>query len=290
MKKLLITLCVAVMLLCISLTGYAAYLGDVNGDGKVTAADARLALRMSASLEELKDTHTHDYTATEIQKQSCEKDGIIEYRCSGCDHTYRNVTKATGHEYVSTVIKQVTCIESGEEILKCKNCEHSYPKILEAYGHNFINGTCYSVGYCSRCKIKDESTTPTGHNIDPKTFKCSVCNRVLKSPVSFIPDSVDAEIAELRFWGYIGDPDTFALTKVFYCVGPFSGEPDVAYFVRMEYSYRSPRNVYKTGIRDICIYEYSNVLYTTNYGYNSDRNIQLGNKTKYYINVDEIAL
>lgn len=324
MKKLIITLCMALVMLCMALTASAAYLGDVSNDGKVTAADARailrhsanleyvndsykhladvngdkkvsaadarLALRMSAKLEELKDACKHKYTSKEIQKLTCEKDGIIEYRCSMCDHTYQDVTNAIGHEYISTVIKQVTCIESGEEIFKCKNCKYSYSEYVDALGHRFINSTCYSVGYCSRCKIKDEETIPTGHEIDPKTFKCSVCNSFLKSPVSFIPDTVESEIVKLRYFGDIGDPDTFKITEAFYCVGPFKGEPDIAYFVRIHYSYRSPRNVYKTGLKDIYIYEYSNVLHSKTYGYNSNANIQWINKTRYYINVDEIEL
>lgn len=54
MKKKLVIIMLTVFLLSIlSVSAFALSLGDVNGDGTVRAADARLALRYSAKLEEL---------------------------------------------------------------------------------------------------------------------------------------------------------------------------------------------------------------------------------------------
>lgn len=52
-KKLIIFLLTVLMLTVFSVTAFAYNLGDVNGDGKVVAADARMALRYSAKLAEL---------------------------------------------------------------------------------------------------------------------------------------------------------------------------------------------------------------------------------------------
>jgi len=54
-KKIIITLLTVIMLAILSVTAGAFALGDVNGDGAVKAADARLALRYSAKLEELSE-------------------------------------------------------------------------------------------------------------------------------------------------------------------------------------------------------------------------------------------
>lgn len=55
MKKILcLLLCIAV-LMTMSIPCFAAESGDVDGNGNVTAADARLALRAAASLEKLTD-------------------------------------------------------------------------------------------------------------------------------------------------------------------------------------------------------------------------------------------
>lgn len=55
MKKQIISILLAVMLLCtvFPIAGFAVTMGDVNGDGKVTAADARWALRAAVELEVL---------------------------------------------------------------------------------------------------------------------------------------------------------------------------------------------------------------------------------------------
>ncbi len=56
MKKTILISALCIMLLCLSAVGVSAALqGDVNFDGKLTAADARLALRISARLEMVDD-------------------------------------------------------------------------------------------------------------------------------------------------------------------------------------------------------------------------------------------
>lgn len=60
MKKSFICILITfIMLLSFSIVSCAAYLGDVNNDGKITAADARTILRASAKLEKL-DTEKSD--------------------------------------------------------------------------------------------------------------------------------------------------------------------------------------------------------------------------------------
>ncbi len=233
MKKFLIACSVIIMLLCLNVTVFAAYLGDIDGNGTLTAsdarailrhsaklesiaeeilpladvdkngninaADARLALRMGAKLDELIEDHTHDYKTTEIQKQDCEKDGIIEYRCSVCDHSYQDVTKATGHEFIvsiikeptcgngirqydcsicgylykedipangtehnyqTTVLKEADCDESGKKEYKCSVCEDTYFEEIKSLGHNY-----------SESVIKEPGCETEGQ----KTYKCSRC-------------------------------------------------------------------------------------------------------------------
>ena len=52
MKKTFLSVCISLLLVCaFCFSSFAAMLGDVDGDGKVMAADARLALRASVGLE-----------------------------------------------------------------------------------------------------------------------------------------------------------------------------------------------------------------------------------------------
>ena len=54
MKSVLCLLLCALMALALPVTALAAYLGDVDGNGKVETKDARLALRQSIGLEHYK--------------------------------------------------------------------------------------------------------------------------------------------------------------------------------------------------------------------------------------------
>lgn len=58
MKKILIAISILCMLTCFNLTSFAAYVGDVDGNGKITASDARIILRVSAKLDKLDDSKT----------------------------------------------------------------------------------------------------------------------------------------------------------------------------------------------------------------------------------------
>lgn len=74
MKKLIyIVLCLITLLLCFSMTAFAAeniqYYGDVNNDGKVTSSDGRKTLRVAAMLE--------DFTDIEFKLADMNQDGKI---------------------------------------------------------------------------------------------------------------------------------------------------------------------------------------------------------------------
>ncbi len=173
MKKMMVACLVFVLILITSISAFAAYLGDINNDGSVSAADARiilrhsakiesiadekisiadvdkngnvnaadarLALRMSAKLDELIEDHTHDYKTTEIQKLDCKTDGIIEYKCSVCGHSYQEVKKAEGHKYSSVVTKHSSCGAKGEKTFTCSICNHSYTEEIPALEHEYFS-------------------------------------------------------------------------------------------------------------------------------------------------------
>ena len=68
-KKILITILAVIMLTIFSVTAFAFSMGDVNGDGVVKAADARLALRYSAKLEDLSEE--------QLKAADVDKSGIV---------------------------------------------------------------------------------------------------------------------------------------------------------------------------------------------------------------------
>ena len=68
-KKLFITMLAVILLTIFSVTAFAFATGDVNGDGAVKAADARLALRYSAKIEVLSDE--------QIKAADADKSGVV---------------------------------------------------------------------------------------------------------------------------------------------------------------------------------------------------------------------
>ncbi len=69
MKKVISVVLVAVMVLSLSVVAFAAKLGDVDGNGKVTSADALLVLQAAAGNKTL--------TADQQKKADYNKDGSV---------------------------------------------------------------------------------------------------------------------------------------------------------------------------------------------------------------------
>ena len=113
----------------------------------------------NALFEQIKDykdsadlIHIHNYKVTASKNATCEAGGFKEYKCSTCNHSYRDDIKATGHNYSSA-----TCTEAK----KCKNCGQTSGSAL---GHS-TDGT-----KCSRCgTVTFKTITYTGKGSDVKS-------------------------------------------------------------------------------------------------------------------------
>lgn len=69
MKKFISLVLVVVMVFSLSMVAFAAKLGDVNEDGKVSAADALMVLQAAAGSRTL--------SAAQQKKADCNKDGKV---------------------------------------------------------------------------------------------------------------------------------------------------------------------------------------------------------------------
>lgn len=99
MKKKLVIIMLTVFLLSIfSVSAFALSVGDVNGDGVVRAADARLALRCSARIEEL----------TEEQFDAADVDRSGKVTAGDARQILRfaaNIDKSFSYEYVGLLVE-----------------------------------------------------------------------------------------------------------------------------------------------------------------------------------------
>ncbi len=188
-KKILITLTSLLMCLLLSISSFAAILGDVDKNGELKAADARLALRAAVKLETLSE----------------EQIKLADVDCSGdvkSDDARSILRAAVGleklvrtHKFTEwKVVKQVSCTENGLQIRTCKCGEEETKTILSTGEHVFgkwtvtKKATCTADGVQTRtceCGVKETKKIPaTGHSYTVKKATvsqskvCTRCNKV----------------------------------------------------------------------------------------------------------------
>lgn len=123
---------------------------DVNRDGTITAADARMVLRASVGLETL---HEHAYASSVTKKATCTEKGVKTFTCD-CGESYTEEIAATGHTKVAMKAVAATCTKTGlTEGQKCSACGEVFvaQKTTAALGHTGGSATCKTKAKCTRC-------------------------------------------------------------------------------------------------------------------------------------------
>ena len=122
-------------------TAYILAYGDYTKDDTITAADARTALRVSASLEKIVCIlHGHEFEDFTINP-TCTKEGYTTKKCSVCkstDGSKTNVVPAKNHVPVTTQT-EATCTTAGRFKSVCSVCSRTLEdyQTRAALGHNF---------------------------------------------------------------------------------------------------------------------------------------------------------
>ena len=164
-------------------------LADVDGDGLITASDARIALRMSANLESLftysESYHAHDFDVTVIKAASCTESGLEKHVCKICGLEFESEISAKGHIY-----KEATCTHP-KTCTVCGDIEGS------GLGHDFASATCSTPAICKRCGATSGSAL--GHQSDVN-YKCVKCGTDLKPLFNAISEVTDLISHESKLW------------------------------------------------------------------------------------------
>lgn len=127
------------------ITVYILTYGDYNSDGEITAADARTALRISASVEKIACIlYGHDF-ADFVVDPTCTEEGYTTKKCSRCsstDSSKDDIVPANGHKLVNKTTK-ATCTQAGRFTSKCSVCGYTDADydVEAALGHNFSGWT-----------------------------------------------------------------------------------------------------------------------------------------------------
>lgn len=122
---------------------------DIDKDGNVTPADARRILRTAVGLDDLLVSHSHEYKTEQIAA-TCTQAGNRKVFCAICGYVISDqVLPATGHKYTSQIIQEPTCDHVGIEEYTCVRCGDTYTDIVKA-SHDFVNY------YCHNCDVFED--------------------------------------------------------------------------------------------------------------------------------------
>ena len=143
----------------------------------------------NALLEQIKDykdsadlIHFHSYENIASADPTCGTYGYKDYVCSSCNHSYREIFKATEkHMYIVLNSQIASCTEDGYNDYICTICNHSYREKVNATGHNYTEATCTSPKKCSTCG--DKQGEALGHTTD--STKCSRCGTVTFKTITY---------------------------------------------------------------------------------------------------------
>ncbi len=188
--KFITALIIAVIsCLILTYTASAAQIGDVDANGEINAADARLALRVSVNLDKLTAeeftaadidcsgdikaadarsilraavgleelTRNHKFSEWKIEKKAtCTVDGLQSRKCPCGTEQTKTIPTTGEHTFGKwTVTKKATCTANGIKIRKCECGETQTKKIPAAHTFNIEKATVTQSKVCTRCKYTE---------------------------------------------------------------------------------------------------------------------------------------
>lgn len=196
-KPFLIGGFVCLLTLCFGVCAHANMLGDVNADGVVNAADARLTLRAAVGLEQFSDLQIRAADADHNKQLSAADARLILRNAVGLESFVHYFGQEDGS--IETLVV-ADCGNDGKIRLTC-SCGMYQDQIVPATGkHQFSSdavlekpATCTEDGtafyQCSVCAKRAYFTTPaTGHSLETQTIaatctedgrivrRCTVCD------------------------------------------------------------------------------------------------------------------
>ncbi len=124
---------------------------DIDSDGVITASDARLALRTAVSLEEI---ISHKYLITVENEATCKAEGIVSYYCTDCSVTGQVHISEKPHTYVTLINISPTCTKNGYINKVCTGCSRLSVSTPEKLGHNWKKNSAKVATTCSRCSLQ----------------------------------------------------------------------------------------------------------------------------------------
>ena len=147
--------------------------GDINKDGNISASDARAILRVAANLENIECVVNGHDMKEKVVSPNCSREGYTTKTCSRCNYTdgkKTDITAKTSHDYKLETTVKATCKSEGYDSYKCTVCGVTKKENVQPKAeHSFKKGSVIK-GTC----ISDGYTE----------YKCSVCGTVEKRDIT----------------------------------------------------------------------------------------------------------
>lgn len=141
------------------------FMGDIDMDNKVSAADARKALRYSVGLEEI-PLEAVMYANPDFDNKISAADARIILR------TAVGLEKQTAHNFEVTLIDSESCEEGGTYRFHCTVTEKNFTLNIKNGGHILTEPDCFLPVCCTVCGETIEEAK--GHSFDTDGI-CTIC-------------------------------------------------------------------------------------------------------------------
>ncbi|MBQ6163775.1 MAG: dockerin type I repeat-containing protein [Clostridia bacterium] len=131
------------------------YLGDVDGNGKVTATDARMILRHAAKLEEIEPLY---YFFGDVNCDSWIRSNDARLALRMAARLERLYTWSEGyheHQFTEEVVKAPTCTEKGKKTQTCTVCGYQTTADIPTVPHDFAPATMTEPATCRVCGLTE---------------------------------------------------------------------------------------------------------------------------------------
>ena len=137
---------------------------DIDQNGRITAADARRVLRFCVGLDPLDVRHM--YAVTVEKAATCSAGGRITFVCSYCGDTGTLNSPTLPHTYGAPVTVAATCTATGSSTFTCTVCGSKKVTSIKKLGHTWNVGE-YQI-LCSVCGVGAKSWL----RMDDKVYYC----------------------------------------------------------------------------------------------------------------------
>lgn len=145
---------------------YCRYMGDNDGDGQVTAMEARQILRFSVGLENFYPYHV-SYIDMDYDGKIGASDARLALRTSV------GLEKLQSHDFMKHDIVLPSCTKNGHLESTCAHCGLEVSVDIPKDRHNLVSHQCDSLSLCVGCG----QMVPTGVPHEYEAYICFKCGK-----------------------------------------------------------------------------------------------------------------